>query len=164
VAGHGSLAAPQQGDQPTGTADAPHTETPPSPGRPALDRAPQVWHQMRGFIDAKVKQLKTAIRREFAGEGDDLLAEIEQNLGKLDRILDNLDHKLADSLAKAHAATNPVARKSELGHSKIILANYIKYVKAEPLIAHIDSNPFGVKPELKRTLVANLTHMAQAIG
>lgn len=146
-------------------AEAPAAVEPPTtPARATLERAPEVWQQTRGFIDAKVEQLKTAIRREFADEGDDLLADIEENMNKLDGILDNLDQKLSDSLAKAHEANTPAARKSELSQAKMILAKYIKYVKAEPLIDHIDHNPFGVATNLKRTLIEKLTHMAQAIG
>ena len=83
---------------------------------------------------------------------------------KLDWILDTLDHKLADSLAKAHAAGNPPARQAELANAKTILANYIKFVKSEPMIAHIDANPFGIETNFKKLLTESLTHMAQAIS
>ena len=83
---------------------------------------------------------------------------------KLDGILDKLDRRLADSLDKARAAKDAAARSAELRNSKSLLADYIKYVKAEPMIAHIDSNPFGVKTNLKQNLTTSLTQMAQAIG
>jgi len=34
----------------------------------------------------------------------------------------------------------------------------------EPLLNHIDSNPFGVEMNLHKTLTEKLTRMAQAIG
>jgi hypothetical protein len=37
-------------------------------------------------------------------------------------------------------------------------------VKSEPLIAHIEKNPFGVDTQVKKVLIDALTHMAQAIG
>ncbi|HEU0050060.1 MAG TPA: hypothetical protein VFQ43_20895, partial [Nitrososphaera sp.] len=86
----------------------------PKPMRPTLEKAPDVWHQTRKVIETKVAQLKTAIQKAFADEGPDLVAEIDKNMKKLDWILDTLDHKLADSLAKAHAAENPAARQAEL--------------------------------------------------
>jgi hypothetical protein len=132
--------------------------------RPQLIKAPDVWHQTRKAVETHVDQLKTAIRNEYAVEGPELLAEIDKNMMKLDWILDTLDHKLADSIAKANAAQNPAERQAELKNSKLILANYIKYVKSEPMIAHIDSNPFGVQTNLKQMLADSLTHMAQAIG
>jgi hypothetical protein len=36
-------------------------------------------------------------------------------------------------------------------------------VKTEPLIAHVDANPW-VNVDLKKTLVDTMTHMAQSIG
>ena len=48
--------------------------------------------------------------------------------------------------------------------AKAILAEYIRYVGSEPLIAHLDSNPFGVKTELRATLSKSLTQLARAIG
>ena len=83
---------------------------------------------------------------------------------KLDVIIEKLDHRLADSLTKAHTAPDDAARKAELRNSKTILAEYIKYVKAEEMISNIDLNPFGVETNLKKVLVESLTHIAQAIG
>ena len=111
-----------------------------------------------------IEALKKAVQGHYAHEHPDLLKEIDGNMEKLDSIVDKLDHRLADSLAKAHAAPDDAARKAELKNAKIILADYIKYVKTEPLIAHIDSNPFGVNTNLKKVLTESLTHMAQAIG
>jgi hypothetical protein len=104
------------------------------------------------------------VRTEFAEESPDLVSEIDQNMKKLDGILDKLDTKLADSISKANAANTPAARAAELRNAKSILTNYINYVKNEPMIAHIDSNPFGVKINLRKMLSDNLKHIAQAIG
>jgi hypothetical protein len=49
-------------------------------------------------------------------------------------------------------------------YSKAILFDYINYVKSEPLIAHIDSNPLGIQTNLKQVLADSLKHMAQAIA
>jgi hypothetical protein len=138
-----------------------------APARPApvaLGKAPEAWQQARSGIENSIKQLKAAVRKEFAGEAPAVIADIEKNMVKLDGILNKLDQRLADSLAKANAAKDAAARSAELKNSKTLLADYIKYVKAEPMIAHIDSNPFGIKTNLKQTLTASLTQMAQAIG
>jgi hypothetical protein len=68
------------------------------------------------------------------------------------------------SVAVARPLSYRKTRKTELNNSKTILADYIRYVKTEPLITEIDSNPFGVKTNLKKVLTDSLTHMAQAIG
>jgi len=111
-----------------------------------------------------VQQLKTAIRREFAEEAPELIAEIDQKLDKLDGILDNLDDRLSEALRKANAAADPSALTKELANAKTILANYIGYVRSEPLIAGIDANPFGVQIDLRTKLTEALTKMAIAIG
>ena len=81
-----------------------------------------------------------------------------------DAILDRLDHRLAESLTKAHGAADEGARKAELKIAKTILSEYLVYVKSEPLIGQIDANPFGVPTHLRQVLSDSLTHMAQAIG
>lgn len=137
---------------------------PPKLGKATLSEAPAVWHGTRSILDNNIKVLKQAISAEYARAHPDVIAAIDKNVVKLDVILDKLDHRLAESLAKAHAAADEAARKAELQTSKTILADYVKYVKSEPLIAQIDANPFGVKTNLKQVLSESLTHMAQAIG
>jgi len=134
------------------------------PPSPALAKAPNDWRQARNNIEKSITQMKTAIRKEFAGEAPELIADIEKNMSKLDGILDKLDARLADSLDKARSAKDAAARAAELRNSKTLLADYIKFVKAEPLIAHIDSNPFGVKTNLKQSLTTSLTELARAMA
>jgi hypothetical protein len=142
----------------------PQPVAPPKLGQATLEKAPDVWHSTRGILDTNIKELKQAIRNEYAGESPGLIAGIEETVSKLDVILDKLDQRLADSLAKAHAAKDPAARQAELKNSKAILFDYINYVKSEPLIAHIDSNPLGIQTNLKQVLADSLKHMAQAIA
>lgn len=137
---------------------------PPKLGQPALAKAPEVWHGTRRILDNNINQLKQAIRHEYANDGPEMLANIEQTVSKLDVVLEKLDRRLADSLAKAASANDPAARAAELKNSKAILMDYLKYVKAEPLIAHIDANPLGIQTNLKQLLTESLTHMARSIG
>jgi hypothetical protein len=83
---------------------------------------------------------------------------------KLDEILDNVDHRLADSLAHASNAADDRARDAELANAKSILTEYIGYLKGEPLVAHMDQNPWKVKIDLKPLLIGGLTTAAKAIG
>jgi hypothetical protein len=128
-----------------------------------LAKAPQVWHIMRRVADNNVGVLKKAIKGHYADQHPELLKQIDEALKKLDDVVSKLDDRIADSLTKAHAAPDEGARKAELKQAKGILKEYIQYVKAEPLIAHIDKNPW-VKIDLKKTLSETLTHMAQSIG
>ena len=153
-----------------GTGKLPPPPAPPKPiappklGKPALAKAPEIWHGMRKILDTNVGELKKAVLAQYGTEHADLLQEIDENLVKLDVVVEKLDTKLADSLAKANAAKNDAARNAELKNAKAILADYIKFVKSEPLIGHIDSNPFGVATNLKTIITGHLTHMAQSTG
>jgi len=135
----------------------------PKLGRPELGKAAAVWHNMRTVIDTNLEQVKKAATAHYAHDHPDLVKDLKQNLGKLDGIKDKFDHRIADSMAKADAAKDDAARRMELKKAKGILAEYINHVKSEPLIAHVDSNPW-VKINLRKTLVDTITHMAQAIG
>lgn len=137
---------------------------PPRLGQAALGNAPEVWHGTRSILDNNINHLKQAIRNEYATDGPEMLANIERTVSKLDVILQKLDQRLADSLAKAATTNDPASRATELKNSKAILTDYLKYVKGEALIAHIDANPLGIQTNIKQLLTESLTHMARAIG
>jgi hypothetical protein len=141
----------------------PGVEIEPAPS-PALASAPQEWDGTREMLQRNINELKRAVQSQIADEGDQLVDQINGNLQKLDRILGKLDRRLADSLANAAATRDAAGRREALQESKAILAEYIRYVSSEPLIDHLDSNPFGVKTELKATLSSSLTKLARAIG
>jgi peptidoglycan hydrolase-like protein with peptidoglycan-binding domain len=142
----------------------PQPIAPPKLPRPELGKAPNVWHSTRNIVDKNIKELKKAVRGHYAHEHPDLVAEIDKNIAKLDGIMNNIDHELANGLAKAHAAKDDAAREAQLKNCKNILAQHIKYVKSEPLIAHIDSNPFGVSTNLKQVLSEAFMHVAQSMA
>ena len=151
---------------------APAAKTaPPAPATPAgaeahpvrLAKASTAWHGTRTIVDGKCKELKQAIRAHYGKSHPEVIKEIEKNMHKIDTIVDKLDHKLAVSLKKASDAPTEGARMAELRVSRGILNEYIRYVKSEPLIAHIDKNPFGVQCNLRQVLAASLTQMSQTI-
>jgi peptidoglycan hydrolase-like protein with peptidoglycan-binding domain len=156
--GSGGLAAPSSpGDGQDAAAVSKLSQAP-------LAKAPEIWTGALATLDAKIKALKDTLRSEFAGEGPEITAGIEKAVAKLDVILDKLDGGLADSLAKAHAAQDPAARQAALDRSKSIVADFMKYVNTEPLIAHIDANPLGVQTNLGVVLKESLQHVASAIA
>jgi len=142
---------------------APGEEAAPAP-EPALAAAPQIWVSTRELVESRVDALKDEIRARVADEGGELVDQIDGQLEKLDRILGKLDQRLSASLAVAGKAANAAGRSAALKDSKVILAEYIRYVSSEPLIDHLDKNPFGVKTELKASLSKSLTMLAQAIS
>lgn len=129
-----------------------------------LSQAADAWRQTHAQADERIATLKQTIQSHCAGAHPALLDEIDKGLGKLDGVLDAVDHRLADSMASAGTAADDAAHEAELKNSKALLTEYINYVKSEPLIAHVDQNPFGVKTDLKALLVGGLTQAAKAIG
>jgi hypothetical protein len=148
----------EPGPHPSGpAAPAPVTEP------PGLAQAPEHWHKTLQTVEASINQLKAAARKEFAKEGPDILAEVEQTIARFDGVLASIDRSLADSLAKAHAAKDAAARNAELKKARDILGNFITHVTSDQLIAHIDDNPWGIKTNLRLTLSESLKHLGQTL-
>jgi peptidoglycan hydrolase-like protein with peptidoglycan-binding domain len=137
---------------------------PPDLGAATLARAPEIWHGTRELLDHNIKELKRAIKQEYANEHPSLLAEIDQNVQRVDVILQKLDTRLAQTLERAGATQDAAKRKAEIANAKTILADYVAFVKSEPLIDHIDKNPFGVNAQVKKTITNSLTHMIKSIA
>lgn len=135
-----------------------------APKSEKLSQASNGWRQTHQQANERIASLKGAVQAHYAKEHPEIVREVEQGLAKLDAILDNVDHRLADSLAKAGKAKDDSARSAELKNAKAILTEYIGYVKSEPLVAHMDQNPFGVKTDLRALLAGGLTDAAKAIG
>src|SRR5450432_1028697 len=129
-----------------------------------LFQASEAWRRTHGQANERITALKAAVKSHCADAHPELRQEIEKGLGKLDEVLNTVDHRLADSLANAGKAVDDSAQKAELKSAKAILTEYINYVKSEPLVAHVDQNPFDVKTDLKGLLVTGLTNAAKAIG
>jgi peptidoglycan hydrolase-like protein with peptidoglycan-binding domain len=137
---------------------------PPQLGKGTLEKAPDAWRGMHGILGKNVGELKRAVRSEYASEHPTLVKDIEEALKKLDAILQNIGGDLADHLAEANAAKDAAVRKAKLQQCKAMVAKHIMYVKSEPLIAHIDKNPFGVATNFQKIVTDHLVHVAQAIG
>jgi hypothetical protein len=146
-----------------GAAGAAATPQKPAPQPPKLTQAALHWDGVRTTVDNKIKELKQAVKAHYAKSDPDLLKEIDKNMAKLDKILDKLDHRLTDSL-KAGAAVPEAARPAELRKTQAILNEYKRTVQSEPLIAHIDRNPFGVKTNLKQSIMDSLTQAEKSMA
>ena len=165
--GSGGKGEPKDGD--AGAREADDKSSDPVQGLAAkvpeaeLEKAPQVWKGTRALLQRNIDALKKAVQAQVADE-EDIVDEIEGHLQKLDRIMGRLDKRLTNSLTNAVETQDPGLRGAALRESKAILAEYIRYVSSEPLIEHLDSNPFGVKTDLKATLSRSLAQLARSIG
>ena len=137
---------------------------PPTGQNEKLAQAAEAWRKTHRQADERVAALKAAIKAQCAGSPAPLLQGLDQGLAKLDGVLGTVDGRLADALDRATAMTDDVARQSELRSAKAIVTQYLNHLKAEPLVAHMDTNPFGVRTGLKSMLVKALTQVAKAVG
>jgi hypothetical protein len=133
-------------------------------GLAQLAKAPQVWKGTRQLLQSNIDALRKAVQVQLADEADEMIDEVNDQLKQLDRITGKLDQRLTDALATAAQTTDAASRSAALKQSKAILTEYIQYVRSEPLIEHLDKNPFGVKIDMKATLSKSLTALAKAIG
>ena len=159
-------ASPATAAKPTTAPEKPTAATakPASPAKAGkLVDAAAAWRDTHRQADERIKALQAAVKAHCADSPEALLKEIEKGLAKLDAVLDSVDHRLADSLAKAGGAKDDAARQAELATAKALCAEYIGFVKGDPLVAHIDQNPFGVKTGLAALLGAGLGAAAKAI-
>jgi hypothetical protein len=133
-------------------------------GPPSLGRAHLVWEGARNIVGHNIEELKRAIRQEYKDEHPDVFAGVDEGANRLDGVLDKFDTRLTNSLQAANQAKDPASRKTELANAKKILGEYIAFVKSEPLIDHIDKNPFGVDAKLRKTLTDSLTHVIKSMA
>jgi hypothetical protein len=129
-----------------------------------LNLASDAWRQTHQEARQRIASLKAAAKAHYAKEHPEIVREIDKGLDKLDGVLDTVDHRLADSLALAGRAKDESGRHAELKKAKAILTEYITFVKSEPLVAHMDGNPFGVKTDLRILLAGGLTEAAKVIS
>ena len=160
------LTPPPNLGSPTATvgkaAQSKKASTAPKTGK--LSQAADAWRQTQRQVDERIAALKAAVKSHCADAPQALMQAIEKGLVRLDEVGTTVDHRLADSLAKAGDAKDDGARTAELATAKSIVTEYISYVTSGTLVAHIDRNPFGVKTDLKGLLGGGLTKAAEAIG
>jgi Sec-independent protein translocase protein TatA len=161
IAGGSSSAAPATASAEPASPPTPEGVDPAK--HAALGASPKLWNDTVSSVGSAIDKLKDAIRKDFASEGADVVADIEKNLDRISKITERFDNTLADLLKAAHEATDEAARKQNITKAKSVLAEHIKYAASEPLIAMLDDNPFGVSTDIKKTLVANLQQLVDAV-
>jgi len=133
---------------------------PPELGTATLEKGAFVWNSTRDILETNIEELKKGVLAAYNTEHTALLKEIDGGLVKLRSILDKLDTRLADSLDSAYKAEG-ADRDAELKNSKSIMTDYIKFLKSDKLVKHMDDNPFGVDTSLQKIITNSLNHLAQ---
>jgi peptidoglycan hydrolase-like protein with peptidoglycan-binding domain len=145
------------------TPEEPKPIAPPELGKATLDKGAFVWHSTRDILSTNIEELKKGVRAAYGTEHPELFKAIDQSMAKLNKVVDSLDTRLADALDAAYKAPSDAARVPELKKAEGIMKEYLQYVKSEPLIDHMDDNPFGVKTSLKKVITDALKHLAQLL-
>lgn len=131
----------------------------------ALQKSRLSWVQMRGSIEAQLKQLdqgiKAAVREHNASAAGDRYDEGEVALGLsgLFKTMGKLDTRLIDKLDEALNATDAAKRKGLHAQATSIVKEYIGFVAADPVIREIDQNGF-IKTDIRGTVTRTLTELA----
>ena len=132
--------------------------------RERFSLASEAWRKTHRLASERIDALKASVVAHYAESHQDFRKDVEKGLARLDGVLSEIDQRLAVSLADAGNATDPSARQAALKGAMSILKEYIVYVKSEPLIAHMDQSPFGVKTDIRGLLAQGLTEAAKVIG
>jgi peptidoglycan hydrolase-like protein with peptidoglycan-binding domain len=141
----------------------PNPIAPPTLGKATLDKGAFVWHSTREILKTNIEELKKGVLAVYGTEHDDLLKAIDASMAHLNKVVDKLDTRLADSLDAAYKAKDDQSRVAELKKAQGIMNEYLAYVKEEPLIDHMDDNPFGVKTSLKKVITDAIQHLSQLL-
>jgi len=153
----------------SGSQKMPPTPTEPKPiaapalGKATLDKGAFVWHSTRKILETNIAELKKGVLAAYGTEHKDLLKAIDDAMVHLNKVVDKLDTRLADALDAAYKAKDDQARVPLLEKAKGIMDEYLDYVKQEPLIDHMDDNPFGVKTSLKKVITDALNHLSELL-
>lgn len=125
-----------------------------SDGRMA--QAASAWRDAQKQAEGRIGLLKDAVLKQAGEQPDAVRRAIEQGLKKLDGVLAPLGAGLGEALAGGGAASRQAAKDA--------VAAVVERIRNEPLIAHIDANPYGVKTDVKGLLSGALAKAAQAVG
>ena len=134
-----------------------------TPWRSAATRYMFVWHSTRDILNQNIDELKKGVLAYYGTDHPEILEAIDQSMGRLNKVVDKLDTRLADALDDAYKAPDDAARVSHLKRADEIMEEYLDYVKEEPLIDNMDDNPFGVKTSLKKIIIDALKHLSELL-
>ena len=164
IEGNSDTAAPATGAAPaaeTSPSAEPHVLPPEK--KAALAAGPKLWDDAVSSINSALERLQDTIRKEFASEGPDVVADIEKNLNKITDVTKQFESKLADYLREAHDATDAASHNAAIKSAKAAMSEHMKYVASDPVIKLLDENPFGVPTDIKKTMAENLKQLVDAV-
>lgn len=116
------------------------------------------WNSRKEQIKAKLDALHEAILDESQD------AEFTTAAGKLQKVLGNFNEGLSDTLDALRNADTSDKRESLSKQAQAIASRYLSYLSSDPLVAHVDANPFDIKVDAAETLSAPLRLLQQQLS
>ena len=127
----------------------------------AFRKLSQVWVAVRGKVEADMKQLETAMRKEFAGD-EELLKQTDVNAPKLYAVLDRLDTRLIDKLKEAEQTKDDAELTVRRKEARELVVEYRQFVMTDRLMSRLDENPF-VTLTTQATILKTLDSLLKAL-
>jgi hypothetical protein len=129
----------------------------PPAGKVQFEKIHLDWNAKKQAIGGRLAALHQAILSEFNDSDGNTAAQ------KLDRVLARFNEGLGDTLDEMRNATTPQARSQLAAKSSAIADRYLSYLESDPLVAHLEGNPFNINLQIKETLSAPLTQLKQQL-
>jgi hypothetical protein len=150
----------EEGDEEEEEAPAEAKTAPMAPAKlAALGAAPKVYRDTHAVIGKQIDKLKDAIKQAYKSEAPELIAEIDKGLAQMDSAISSFDHSIADEMDKAHKAKDEATRHAHLEKCRALHAKNIRTLASNPMLKHIENNPFGVQIAVMKTYALSFKHI-----
>jgi hypothetical protein len=139
----------------------------PADGKQAvLQSAPKLWLDTIATMEADCAKLKDSIRQDFSDQPPQVIADIEKNLDRIDKVCERFDKKLADLLTDAAQAPDQASRNTALTKVRAAVTAQVKWAATDPVIALLDENPWapmGIKQKFA-TVLGQVNEASRAVS
>ncbi len=125
-----------------------------------LQKSKAAWSATRSKVDADLQKLRKAIAD--ATKGDDTAQDIEKLFGTaVQPLLETLGDELTELLDRAEKADGG-ERNTVMAEVQRVIASHTQYVSSNPVISHLDDNPF-LPVSIGKTLSATLSTLSAIV-
>jgi hypothetical protein len=122
-----------------------------------FEKAHLDWDAQKKGVESRLAELNKAILADFAD------AEGTTAAKNLSKVLARFNEGLGDTLDDVRNAATPEARAPIVAKANAIADRYLQYLDSDPLVAHVESNPFEIKVDVKNSLSTPLTRLKQQL-
>lgn len=158
----GPINQEEEESMPAGAASqqAPEPQAAPAVSSEKFLQAEAAWNKTRELLSKDVDKLKKAIVTEMRGVDD--TAGLVKSVKQLDSVLDKLGDDLSKTLKQAANAGGDEAAKFQKQAMNQI-NDYARYVKTDPMVKGLDSNPF-TKVNIKKAAQSALDVLEKTLS